>query len=63
VIFIPEQNWPVTGAAEAPPAALAAATGAAEAPPAALAAGAGVLDELHALTTNRTANTNAGSRL
>jgi hypothetical protein len=58
VIFIPAQNWP----AAAPPAALAAATGEAAAPPAALAAGEGVLDELHALTTNRTANANAGSR-
>jgi hypothetical protein len=48
VIFIPVQNW--------------AATGALEAPAAALEAGDGVLDELHALTTSRTANTNAGSR-
>jgi len=40
---------------------LAAATGAVEAP-AALAAGDGLLDELHALTTNRTPATNAGSR-
>jgi hypothetical protein len=72
VIFIPAQNWPAaappaalaaaTGEAAAPPAALAAATGEAAAPPAALAAGEGVLDELHALTTNRTANANAGSR-
>jgi len=66
VIFIPVQNWPATGAAEAPAAlaagdALAAATGAAEAP-AALATGDGLLDELHALTTNRTPATKAGSR-
>jgi hypothetical protein len=67
VIFIPAQNWAATGAADAPPAALAAgdalaaATGAVEAP-AALAAGDGLLDELHALTTNRTANANAGNR-
>jgi hypothetical protein len=63
---MPEQNWPATGAVEAPAAlaagdALAAATGAVEAP-AALAAGDGLLDELHALTTNRTATANAGSR-
>ncbi|HEX7591165.1 MAG TPA: hypothetical protein VF375_04370 [Candidatus Limnocylindrales bacterium] len=68
MIFIPVQNWPATGAAEAPPPvlaagdALAAATGAAEAPPPVLAAGDGLLDELHALTTNRTPATNAGSR-
>jgi hypothetical protein len=48
VIFIPVQNWPATGAAEAPPPVLAA--------------GDGLLDELHALTTNRTPATNAGSR-
>jgi hypothetical protein len=48
VIFIPAQNWPTTGAAEAPAPALATADG--------------LLDELHALTTNRTPATNAGSR-
>jgi hypothetical protein len=48
VIFIPAQNWPTTDAPEAPAPVLAA--------------GGGLLDELHALTTNRTPATNAGSR-
>jgi len=42
------QNWATTGAPDAPAAVLAA--------------GAGLLDELHALTTNRTPATNTGSR-
>jgi hypothetical protein len=45
---MPVQNWPTAGALEAPAPVLAAA--------------AGLLDVLHALTTNRTPATNAGSR-
>jgi hypothetical protein len=47
VIFIPVQNWPTTGAPDAPAPVLAP--------------GAGLLDELHALPTSMIPATNTGS--